>query len=435
MISRLRTLQDQRAELVRTAKAQLAKAYPVDGSPPVQSEIEAYLALEAKLAENAKALEAEQRMASIEANLSPVHDPQRTAALATIPADSPHAGPDAKKWSGFGEMLQAVRRAGSPGGSLDPRLMAYGSGASETVPSDGGFLIQPEFSSQLLKRTYELGQISSRITRLPIGPNANGLKINAVDETSRVTGSRYGGVQAFWTDEGGVMTGAKPKLRQLELYLRKLTGLMYATDELLQDTTALEALAQQAFPEEFNFLVEDAVINGTGAGMPLGFLNSGCVVVQTKEGGQSATTVVTNNILKMFGRLWARSRQNAVWLINQDVEQQLYGLTLGNYPVYMPPGGLSAAPFGTMLGRPVIPVEYCATLGTSGDIIFVDLSSYLAIDKGGIQSASSIHVRFIYDETTFRFVYRVDGQPTWNAPLTPYKGSNTLSPCVVVENR
>jgi HK97 family phage major capsid protein len=87
------------------------------------------------------------------------------------------------------------------------------------------------------------------------------------------------------------------------------------------------------------------------------------------------------------------------------------------------------------MGRPVIPVEYCATLGTAGDIVLVDLEQYLMIDKGKVEGASSIHVRFLYDEMTFRFVYRVDGQPIWHAALTPFKGTNTLSPFIALETR
>ena len=55
-----------------------------------------------------------------------------------------------------------------------------------------------------------------------------------------------------------------------------------------------------------------------------------------------------------------------------------------------------------------------------------------AIEKGGIESASSIHVQFLTDETTFRFVYRFDGGPMWSSTLTPFKGSNTQSPFVVL---
>ena len=159
----------------------------------------------------------------------------------------------------------------------------------------------------------------------------------------------------------------------------------------------------------------------------------------TPETGQAAATVVSENLIKMWARMWAPSRRNAVWLINQDVEPQLMQLSLpvstGGQLVYMPPGGLSASPYGSIFGRPVLPVEYCQTLGTTGDVILADLSEYYAIEKGGVEAASSIHVRFVYDETVFRFVYRFDGQPSWASALTPFKGTNTLSPFVVLAAR
>jgi HK97 family phage major capsid protein len=87
------------------------------------------------------------------------------------------------------------------------------------------------------------------------------------------------------------------------------------------------------------------------------------------------------------------------------------------------------------MGRPVIPTEHNATLGTPGDIILADLTQYVMADKGAPTTASSIHVRFLNDETTFRFVYRVDGQPVWKKPLTPKNGTNTYSPFVALATR
>lgn len=347
-------------------------------------------------------------------------------------------------YKSFGEQLVAVMRAARPDadGTDRTRLMAAASGMSEAVASDGGFLVQRDFSNDLLKRTYEYGQISSRVFRVPISAGSNGLKINAVDETSRANGSRFGGVQAYWKDEAALLAESKPKFRTMELSLKKLTGLCYATDELLQDAAALETIMNQAFAEEFSFKIEDAIINGTGAGQPLGFLNSGAVVSQAIESTQTianSSGFLANNVTKMWSRMPARNRSSAVWLINQELEPYLTLMTVGGSggatPVYIPAGGLSGAQYATLLGRPVIPVEYCAALGTPGDIILADLSQYMMIDKGGINGASSIHVRFLYDETTFRFTYRVDGQPVWNSPLTPYKGSATQSPFVTLAVR
>jgi len=351
-----------------------------------------------------------------------------------------------KEFRTFGEQMQAIVNAGR-NGSVDPRLNTRAaSGMAENSPSDGGFLVQHDFSTEIFTRTYELGQVLSRCRRVPIGPNANGLKTLAIDETSRATGSRWGGVQVYRVNESDAGTSKKPKFRRMELNLKKLIGVAYATDELLQDSTALEAILMQAFPEEFSFAIEREIFEGQGAGEMLGFMNSAALVSVAKETSQVAATIVAENVMKMWSRCWSRSRANAVWFINQDCEPSLYQMNVkiknvagtenvGGMPVYMGPGGLSGNPYGTLYGRPVIPVEYCATVGTKGDIILADMSQYLVIDKGGLQSAQSMHVRFLNDEQTFRWTIRNDGQPIWNSPLTPFKGTNTLSPFVSCDVR
>jgi HK97 family phage major capsid protein len=262
------------------------------------------------------------------------------------------------------------------------------------------------------------------------------VKVPGVDETSRVNGSRNGGLQAYWEAEGATLTASKAKFRRVELELRKLTALTYATDELLSDATALGAWVSSVLPAELIFKLEDAIINGTGAGTPLGILNGGALVSQAAESAQTADTVNEKNVLKMFARLPVSSRPSAVWFINQDVEPQLPQMVIGEQPVYLPPGGLvGTQPFGTLLGRPVIPVEQCATVGDVGDIILADMSQYYLARKGGIRADTSIHVKFTTDEQAFRFIMRVDGQPAWMSAITPFKGSNTLSPFVTLAAR
>jgi HK97 family phage major capsid protein len=346
---------------------------------------------------------------------------------------------DETKFKSFGDQLIAIYRHAAEIGSPDRRLVRAATGASEADPTAGGFLVQTDFAAGIIARAYETGQILQRLTKITIGAGSNGVKINAVDETSRVTGSRWGGVQCYWQGEGDLLAGTKPKFRQIELDLKKLTGLWYATDELLQDSTALTQVANQAFSEEFAFTIEDSCIRGTGAGMPLGILNAPCSVTVAAETGQATKTIVYENILNMWSRMWAKSRANAVWFINQDVEPQLFALNqvigTAGVPVYLPPNGIAGQSYGTLFGRPVIAIEYCATLGTAGDIILADFSQYLMADKGGVQAASSMHARFVYDEMVFRFVYRADGQPAWNAALTPYQGTATKSPFILLANR
>ena len=208
-------------------------------------------------------------------------------------AEHPEAKPtpnkaDEKRFNSFGEQLLAAYRAAAPGGKIDERLTTRAaSGLNETTPSDGGFLVQQDFVTELLKRTYETGILASKVKKIPISTNANGLKINAIDEESRANGSRWGGVQTYWEGDADEITASKPKFRQMDLSLKKLTGLCYATDELLQDAAALEAVIRQAFAEEFGFKIDDAILSGSGTGEPLGILNGGALVTVAKEKDQS----------------------------------------------------------------------------------------------------------------------------------------------------
>jgi HK97 family phage major capsid protein len=128
-----------------------------------------------------------------------------------------------------------------------------------------------------------------------------------------------------------------------------------------------------------------------------------------------------------------------VWFINQDILPQLMQMNqavgTGGQLVYLPPGGLSATPYSTLYGREVVWTEYSSTLGTEGDIMLADMSQYTLVDKNGVQAATSMHVAFNTDEMVFRITYRVDGKPMWHQPLTPFKGSNTKSPCITLASR
>jgi HK97 family phage major capsid protein len=150
--------------------------------------------------------------------------------------------------------------------------------------------------------------------------------------------------------------------------------------------------------------------------------------------------VLPANILKMWGRCLGDWRTNAVWLINQDVEQQLQQFVMGGTtaatPVYLPPGGLSGAPYATLMGRPVITTEACKALSTEGDIILTDLKQYLSVVKtGGVQQEVSIHLWFDQDIVAFKFTTRVGGQPWWNSAITRLNGSATLSSIVTLQTR
>lgn len=348
----------------------------------------------------------------------------------------------------FGAFLVAVAAA-AQGKGVDPRLLepkAAASGLNTSVPSEAGYLVRTDFSTRLLDRGVEESVLAQRCTTIDIGEGADGLELPYIDETSRANGSRWGGVQVYRRAEADTVTATKPKFGLLEIRLEDLMGICYATDRSLRDAVSLAQVIERSFASEFAFKVDDEIVRGTGVGQCLGILNSPATVSQAAEGSQVADTVVAENVIKMRSRLHARSRGGMAWFINQEVEPQLPLMVVkvknvagaenvGGAPVYMPANGLSVDGYDTLFGKSVIPLEQCSAIGDVGDIIAANLQQYLLIRKGALETASSIHVRFLYGENTFRFTYRINGAPAWKSPLTPYKGTLTLSPFVTLAAR
>lgn len=352
----------------------------------------------------------------------------------------PGMPPKKMRFKNLADQLGAIRRAAFPGEKIDARL-CRSTGANESAPTDGGFLVQADYAAGIIKRAYSTSPVVSRVRRMPLTSAANSIKINAIAESSRAS-SVWGGIVMYWLGEGATKSASRPEFRQMELTLKKIAGLFYATDELLEDAGALAALANDGFGEALNLELERVILRGTGAGQPLGILNSPSLITVSAEGYQWTGSIIWENIVKMYSRLWAGSLPNAIWTISQSCVPELLQMSTSSSPtadpgapVWLRDNNLAGAPYGTILGIPVFPIENASAVGTVGDIMLLDLSQYLMVDKGGIQQASSIHVNFLYDESVYRWVYRCDGQPAWNTTLTPKNSGATQSPFIALESR
>lgn len=327
------------------------------------------------------------------------------------------------------------------GGASDERLLigAAASGMSQGSGADGGILVPPSFAQTIWDGLNTGAENLLGLTDT-YDVEGDSLTMPANAETSRADGSRYGGVRGYWIAEAAQKTSSHPKLRQLKLEPKEMAVFVYVTDKLLRNAKAVGQYVTRAATDEIRFMTGDAIINGDGAGKPLGLLAAGSTISQGAETAQAAATIVAENIINMWARLHARARAGAVWYINQEIEPQLMTMSIavgtGGQLIYMPPGGISGGQYGTLFGRPVVPIEYCQALGTEGDVILADLGAYASgVKSAGVMSDVSIHLRFDYNETAFRFVFEVDGQPWLASALTPYKGSNTLSTAVTLATR
>lgn len=296
----------------------------------------------------------------------------------------------------------------------------------------GGFLVPDGFINNLLTVPNEGDFTAGRTTDIPMSTPV--VKIPARVDKNHST-SVSGGLTVSRRIETQATAASRMEFEQVELVATSLTGAAFATDEILKfSPISFAAILQAGFRDQFDFVLVNEKLNGTGTGEMLGILNSPAKIAIAKEGSQTALTIVGNNIIKMRARAW--NYAGAIWHANHDCLVQLMSChiagTNGDVFLFAPGNGVDVP--DTLLGRPIVFTEYAETVGSEGDIALVDWSQYLVGNLSAMEAAQSVHVRFLNHENTFRFSMSNDGAPWWRTALTPDKGA-TLSPIVTLAVR
>jgi HK97 family phage major capsid protein len=283
-------------------------------------------------------------------------------------------------------------------------------------------------------KIYEEGVFAKEATRAVLDPGTRSISYRKYKNRSRKDGFRHGGFTVAWEGEGEVLNATRLKFETQQINLSSLKAVLPVTNDLLANARGLESEIMMFAPRAFAFEVDRAMFEGKGAGNPLGIMNSGLKVAIAKESGQTAATVVIDNIIKAEART---ASENAKWYANKNVLPQLATLKFGdNSPAFLVHSnqaekGLNA----TLFGRPLKFVEHCETVGAEGDLLLADWQAYRLLDPGTLRSEGSMHVYFLTDEYAFRFVKEVNGAPMYDQPLDPLKGSTTLSEFITIAVR
>lgn len=426
----IRALQERKAKAVADARA-LLDAANAEAREMTDEEVSRYDALTAQINGINAQIAREEAQAEAERSVTiPSTEGARVEVVENVERD-PKRG-----FRSFGEFARSVQAAANNQGSLPDRRLLIGAAAPTTYGNeaggvDGGFLVPPAFSGEIFTLSLEDDALLPMTDNVNIGGNS---MVFPKDET---TPWGTDGVRAYWQAEASTATATKPKLGTTTMRLHKMMALTPITDELLADTNALQSYLPGLMARSIRWKTNEAILNGTGAGQPEGAFNGAAAVVVSKESGQATQTVVLANITKMIARLPPGSFPRSVWLVTPDALPALFGLTLGNYPIYLPiSAGAQGSPYGTLMGRPIMVSQHAAAFSSQGDISLIDLNYYRTLTKaGGIEMATSMHLYFDADATAFRATFRVDGQPKIVQPITQAKGSNTLSPFIQLQAR
>lgn len=294
-----------------------------------------------------------------------------------------------------------------------------------------GYLVPTEFSKTIWELALSDLDLLGMTNPEPTSSNS---VFKPKDETTPWGAS---GVQAAWRSEASQMTATKLAMTGELMTLHELYAFCAASQELLADAPMLQDRLGRQAGRAIQWKSAEAIMWGTGAGQPTGFMTSPALIVQAIESGQATATIVLANLYKMLAHV-LRNGGMPMWLANQDIIPQLATLTIGNVPVWIPINqGLQSSPFdGFLLGYPLKFTEHAQTLGTQGDISCVNLDGYYsAVKSGGVDFAASIHLYFDQNLTAFRWTFRMAGQPYLSKPVQPAKGSTTKSHFVTLAAR
>jgi HK97 family phage major capsid protein len=327
----------------------------------------------------------------------------------------------------FGEFLGSVKNAAS--GKFDPR---FNNVMFEKNGEDGGFLIPEEMVGEVAKKLQADDSLLGKTKQFSVSGNSLTLP---TDETSPWNG----GVSVAWASEGAVRSDSKSKFGLASLKLHKLTANVTISDELLEDTVALESYIKTMAPEAIMHKVNSAILTGDGVGKPMGILNSGFKVAVAKETSQVAATIVARNVIKMYSSMIPSARAGAAWHINAGCEEQLRMMKddFGNF-IYLAPGSqMNQSVYGMLLGLPVIPlIGSMPALGDEGDIMLVNFNYYYSIVKsGGMKQAVSSHLYFDRDLQAYKFTLRLDGKCPFKTPVVTEFGNHSMSAIVTLAVR
>ncbi len=345
--------------------------------------------------------------------------------------------PTVAKWANLGEFYRAVYAVKAEN-QRDPRLKAFrdlaagdSKAMAENTGAAGGFLVPDEFNTTIQGAIGEGSVIRPLATIIPM--RRASMKIPVMDQTGGASGTPawFGGMHGHWLEEAGQKSESSPTFRQMNLVAHKFAGITYTSDELLDDSAvSLEAFLNgpMGFVGMVNWYEEWAFYRGTGAGQPLGLLNAGATITQARIA--TSPTVQYGDLVAMYAHLLPGARGH--WFINVAHRETLLTMSgpSGNASYLW--GNASTGMPDMLLGMPVTWTEKLPAPGSAGDVLLADFRYYVIGDRQATTIETDKSNRFEYDQSTWRIVHRVDGQPWFSTYITLADGSTTVSPFVIL---
>ena len=315
---------------------------------------------------------------------------------------------------------------------------------AENAGQAGGYVIPPQFMTELLTIAAEEGFVEQMCKILPMTTRtAEWPMLDITTAYAAGTSPYFGNILFNWQPEAQTINETEPQFRMSRFEAWDLVGYTVSSNQLLQDNgVGVDALLTQLFGAAITWYSEYAFFNGLGAGasMPLGILNAPATIQQSRSIPGHFTM---RDAASMLGHLQIRSWDNCCWVIHQSVIPELIQMmdpssnhlvwlnTFGDGPKNMGPLAMKL-PQAFLNGRALYITEKVPSVGNTGDVTLVDFSRYVIGNRMDMTIDVSPHYRFQNNQLTWRVIRRVDGKPWINGPVTDAQGWS-LSPFITLK--
>ena len=345
----IQELREKRNTAWNTAKAFLESHRTEKGTLTAEDDA-TYTRMEQDIADLGKEIARLERQEALEAELSkPVGTP-----LTSKPATGKQ--PEVKTGRASDEYRKGMLTA------LRTNFRQVSNVLQEGVDADGGYLVPEEYDRRLIQTLSE-ENIMRRLGHVITTSGEHKINIAATKPA------------AAWIEEGGALQFSDATFAQILLDAHKLHVAIKVTEELLYDSAFnLESYIIEQFSKALANAEEDAFLNGTGVGQPLGLfaeIGGGHVA------GTLSAALKADDVLGLIYELKRPYRKNASFIMNDKTVAQIRKFKDNNGAYLWQPSYQAGEP-DRILGYSVHTSEYVP----ENAIAFGDYSYYNIGDRG-----------------------------------------------------
>lgn len=292
----------------------------------------------------------------------------------------------------------------------------------------GGYMVPTQLLPGLKQIAVQDAIVRPRATVIPAGspPDAE-IEIPALNQSSSVTG----GVDLAFVGEGDTKGQTDFTLKTVSLIPHELSGYIDVTDKLIRNWSACVSFVETMLRQALTAGEDYVFLNGNGVGKPKGLTTQNCAITVARN---TAASILYADIRAMYWQVLRRNGTTPVWIISPTGLDQLLALADPGAAgtLIWQPSAREGAP-SMLMGTPCLINERSPALGSTGDLMLLNLAYYLIKDGSGPYVAASPHVHFTSNRTCIKIFWNVDGD-SWLQNKYPLEGDSTnfLSPFILL---